>query len=99
MINNQIEYLFHLCMKLQEGEDGFCDKRQKEYMDKPTAFFHLHGHVAWVEIDLYRNGWTGSDNDPHEKFLFCVDKEIDKGEFDRCRNYLLELINETEEEE
>lgn len=98
MISSQIEYLFSLCMKLQEKKDGYCEKRQNEYVKKPTVFFDFYGHVARLEINVYKEGWTPeSDRDePFKNFSFDLSKEIDKNEFEKCKNYLLELIKEQE---
>lgn len=79
-------------------KDGYCEKRRNEYVKKPAVFFNFYGHVAMAEISVYKEGWTPEfDRDePFKNFSFELSKEIDKNEFEKCKNYLLELIKEQE---
>lgn len=96
MINNQIEYLFHLCMEVQKGKDGSYEKRYAEKNDRPTVFFEMSGHVALLSIRIYKYGWK-EYSDPDKVFEFYFDEEINQDEFRACRDYLLKLIEEQKE--
>lgn len=97
MINNQIEYLFHLCMEAQKEESGHFKNRCDWGNDKPEIFFELSGLVSKLEIKGYDRGWD-AEKEPDKKFEFYLDKEIDQDEFQACRDYLLKLIEEQKEE-
>lgn len=96
MINNHIEYLFHLCLEVQKGKDG-CYEERCGYKRKPTIFFEVYGHVIQLEIRIYNHGWRAY-MDPDKKFNFYLDEEIEQEKFEECRDYLLKLIEEKEEE-
>lgn len=98
MINNQMEYLFHLCMEVQKGKDGSYEERYAEKSDRPTVFFEMSGHVARLYIRLYDRGWKPM-MDSDREFEFFLDEEIDQDEFQACRDHLLELIEEQKEVE
>ena len=97
MINNQIEYLFHLCMEVQKGKDGSYEERYAEKIDRPTVFFEMSGHVALLRIRIYKYGWS-VHSDHNKVFEFYLDKEIDQDKFQACRDYLLKLIEEQKED-
>ena len=97
MINNQIEYLFHLCMEAQKGKDGSYEERY-EKSDRPAVFFEMSGHVACLHIRLYDHGWKPM-MDSDREFEFYLDEEIDQDEFRACRDHLLKLIEEQKEVE
>lgn len=96
MINNQIEYLFRLCMEVQKGKDGSYEERCAEISDRPTAFFKMSGHIPCVYIRLYDHGWIPGEC-PDKVFKFYLDEEIDQDEFQACRDHLLKLIEEQKE--
>ena len=98
MINNQMEYLFHLCMEVQKGKDGSYEERYAEKSDRPTVFFEMSGHVACLYIRLYDRGWKPT-MDSDREFEFHLDEEIDQDEFRACRDHLLKLIEEQKEVE
>lgn len=97
MINNQMEYLFHLCMEVQKGKYGSYEERYAEKSDRPTVFFEMSGHIARLYIRLYDRGWKPM-MDSDREFEFFLDEEIDQDEFQACRDHLLELIEEQKEE-
>lgn len=87
--HNMIMELISLCLKIQEGQDGEIECRNVP--DKPAVFFEFSGHVAWLNISVYEDGWvSGSHCD--KKFTFYCDGIFSKSEFKECRDYLLKLI-------
>lgn len=45
--------------------------------DLPTLFFEFSGHVAWVEVRLYPDGWSLDNNrEAHTDFTFETDEPI-----------------------
>lgn len=98
MINNQIEYLFHLCMEAQKEESGYFKERCDWGNDKPEIFFELSGVVSKLEIRIYDRGWK-EYTAPDKVFEFFLNEEIDQDKFRACRDYLLKLIEKQKEEE
>ncbi|MDD4372262.1 MAG: thymidylate synthase [Anaerostipes sp.] len=87
--HNMIMELINLCLKIQEGQDGEIECRN--VLGKPAVFFEFSGHVAWLEIRVFENGWNpGLLHD--EQFTFEIDGIFSKRKFKECRDYLLKLI-------
>lgn len=54
--------------------------------DLPTLFFEFSGHVAWVEVRLYRDGWSINNNrDAYTDFEFGTDEPISDTKIEALR--------------
>ena len=82
--------ILKLCLKLQNvGID---------------AFFRWSPHIAWIEVDVYANGWQNHDNDSDKYFRVSFNKvdfdedhvgkqsEITLKELQEIKNYLAALL-------
>lgn len=104
MIKDKISYLFELCTKVQRGKDGKIEKRLGYYNNYlknnigPTVFFDYRGHVALLNIEIYKNGWSEGKDADYE-FEFDLSKDIDDYDFKKCRDCLLKLIKMQEGKE
>lgn len=99
IINNKVEYLFSLCLKVQENRNGLIDARirddeEEKYKNGPTVFIEFLGHVSVLEIRIYKNGWHAEEYGD-DKFEFPLDKYWSTTDMDRfleCEKLLNELI-------
>lgn len=56
----------HRLLELALDINGLEKRNQSVTGDLPTAFFVFSGHVGWVEVQIFSNGWI-SDKDPDTK--------------------------------
>lgn len=63
------------------------------------VFIRYHGHVKWIEIYVYLNGWkTGAEPDYHNECSFNGTKVGYKNEtIDNCIYSLTEILNTKKE--
>lgn len=54
--------LIHEMFDIVLDINGLGDRKQKITGNLPTAFFNFSGHVGWVEVLVYKNGWSSSAN-------------------------------------
>lgn len=63
----------------------------------PAAFANFSGHVAWVEVRIFENGWT-REGIATEIFTFNTDGILDTELYEYYKRYMEELIDLVEKE-
>ena len=57
--------------------NGFGQRKIEVTEDLPTLFFEFSGHVAWVEVRLYPDGWSiNNTRDAYTEFTFETEEPI-----------------------
>ena len=80
----QICKALDLCLQI----NGLQTSKQEFTGDHPTAFFNFSGHVALVEVCVYKNGWSyNTDRDMELRAYIDFPGEVER--------LLKQLKNET----
>lgn len=58
----------HRLLDLVLDINGLEERKQSVTGNLPTAFFDFSGHVGWVDVQIFTNGWT-PDKSPDTKIL------------------------------
>ena len=88
--------IFALCMKIQEGEDGKVERRNRCRSSEPAVFVDFYGHTAQLDVSISPIGWT-EDDSARERFSFYMGDYWDQQEEEqaiRCKKRLIELSEE-----
>lgn len=88
--------IFALCMKIQEGEDGRIEHRNRCRSSEPAVFVDFYGHTAQLDVSISPIGWT-EDDSARERFGFYMGDYWDQQEEERaieCKERLIELLEE-----
>ncbi len=88
--------IFALCMKIQEGEDGRVEHRNRCRSSEPAVFVDFYGHTAQLDVSISPIGWTENDS-ARERFGFYMGDYWDQQEEEqaiRCKKRLIELLEE-----
>ena len=63
---------------------------------KPTFFVHFEGHVASLDVDIHKNGWTSKD-DPEEFMIYLTERGGYTGTADEIQDKLISVLKRMEE--
>lgn len=84
------EQLHTLLDIVLDGND-FEERNTRMTGSKPTAFFHLSGHVNELQIVLHPNGWDhGPKWRERREWLFPLNREITTAKIDEIWNAMKE---------
>lgn len=57
----------------------------------PTVFVSFYGHVAYIEIHVFKDGWESFASYDRE-FVFYTKNPLDEKEFQEYRRYMYSLL-------
>ena len=63
---------------------------------KPTFFVHFEGHVASLDVDIHKNGWTSKD-DPEEFMIYLTERGGYTETADEIQDKLISVLKRMEE--
>ncbi len=87
MTKRQYRQLSNLVADIQYN-NGF--ERREAISAKPCVFMYFSGHVALIDIQIYKYGWM-ADTSPDISFTIYMDKYFDKETYDRCIHALRDI--------
>ena len=61
-----------------------CEARQRKHTGfKPTAFMRFSGHIGFVSVDIYKNGWESGEE--YDYFEFSIEEPNKEWKMDQLR--------------
>lgn len=69
-------------------------KRYGTNNNLPTVFVDYSGHVAWIRVNVFENGYKDESSfGDAVGFIFCTDEELDKEFLAGYQSYMQGLLN------
>lgn len=70
--------------------NGLENRTKEKTGDLPTVFFSFSGHVSWITVQVYPDGWECYA--PHKEALVCTGQIFSERDYQEAKELLMQAI-------